>query len=121
MENGIATNELEGMKEAYGEIATATGALGQFLIRINQVDLPKGCSPAGTPVLLVWPSGQPRPQVSVKPGIRLPNGAVPRSTSTVQIEGEAWMQFSYAFTWDKENHTLVQLVETAIRRFAKSE
>jgi len=86
-----------------------------------EVDLPKGCSPAGTPVLLVWPAGQLRPQVSVKPGIRLPNGTVPRSTSTVQIEGEAWMQFSYSFTWDKDNHTLVQLVETAIRRFAKSE
>ena len=117
----ILPEELQDMKVAYGEVASTTGAGGQLLIRISHVDLPKGCNPAGTPVLLAWPAGQARPQISVKPGIKLPNGASPRSTCTVQLEGEAWMQFSYAFTWDKDSHTLVQLIEAALRRFAKSE
>ena len=117
----ILSEELQGMKAAYGELATTTGAGGQVLVRINHVQLPKGCNPSETPVLLAWPAGQARPQIVVKPGIKLPNGASPRSTSTVQLEGEAWMQFSYAFAWDKDCHTLVQLVEAAMRRFAKSE
>jgi hypothetical protein len=117
----ILFEELQDMRAAYGEVATTTGAGGQVLIRIDRVELPKGCNPAGTPVLLAWPAGQARPQIVVKPGIKLPNGASPRSTSTLQLEGEAWMQFSYAFTWHKDSHTLMQLVETAMRRFANSE
>jgi hypothetical protein len=112
---------MQDMKATYGEVATTTGAAGHLLIRINCVGLPKGCNPAGTPVLLAWPAGQARPQIWVKPGIKLPNGASPRSTSTVQLEGEAWMQFSYSFAWDKDSHTLVQLIEAAMKRFAKSE
>jgi hypothetical protein len=117
----LQPEELQEMKAAYGEVATTTDTQGQLLIRISRVDLPMGCKPDGTPVMLVWSDGQPRPKVSVKPGIKLSNGGIPRSTSTVQIEGEAWMQFSYAFSWDKDSHTLVQLVEAALRRFAKSE
>ena len=117
----ILAEELQDMKAAYGEVAATTGVGGQLLIRISRVGLPKGCNPEGTSVLLAGSAGQARPQIYVRPGIKLPNGRLPRSTSTVQLQGEAWMQFSYAFSWDKDSHTLVQLVEAALRRFAKSE
>ncbi len=112
--------EIEGLKAAYGEISIATGAPGQTLLRIARVRLPAGCKPAETSALLVLQDGQ-RPVLHVKPGIQLSNGVVPRSTSSVQVAGEEWMQFSYTFPWDQATHTLVQFVEASLRRFAKTE
>jgi hypothetical protein len=111
--------ELEGLKAAYGEVAMATGAPGQILIRIANARLPRGCTPAETPVLLVLEDGQV-PKVYVKPGIKVPSGA-PRSTSDVQIAGEAWMQFSYNLAGDPSTYSLVQLVGASLQRFAKDE
>jgi hypothetical protein len=113
--------EISSLKETYGDVAVAKGSTGQLLVRVKEVALPRGCFPSATPVLLVSNPGQPRPQVYVKPGIKLPNGNVPRSTSVVAIEGEEWLQFSYSFPWDGNSHTLVQLVEASLRRFAKTE
>jgi hypothetical protein len=111
--------EIEQLKEAFGEIATAVGSAQQTLIRIKAVPLPKGCLPVETPVLLVM---QPsRPLIYVTPGIKFSNGSVPRSTSIVQVEGESWMQFSYNFPYDETSHTLVQFVGAALNRFKKHE
>lgn len=111
--------EIEGLKQAFGDVSTAKSLAGQTLIRIASTPLPKGCSPSETPVLLVM---QPsRPLIYVKSGIKLPNGREPRSTSIVQVEGESWMQFSYSFSYDENLHTLVQFVGTALGRFKKAE
>jgi|ERR1043165_637149 hypothetical protein len=112
--------ELQALKETHGEVSTAAGLPGQVLLRIEKAILPAGCKPAETSVLLVLHGGQ-RPALYVEPGIRLPNGAVPRSTSSVQVAGVEWMQFSYTFPYDENTHTLVQFVETSLRRFAKAE
>lgn len=113
--------EVASLKEAYGAISLAAATGGRHLVRIEEITLPKGCSPSTTAVLLVIAPGQPRPQIYVKPGIKLPNGKVPRSTSAVTVEGEGWMQFSYSFPWDENSHSLVQLVGASLRRFAKTE
>ncbi len=115
------TAETASLKEAYGEVSVATVAGGQVLIRINDVALPEGCSPLSTPVLLALNPGQPRPQIYVKRGIKLSNGADPRSTSIVAVGGEEWLQFSYSFPWEFGSHTLVQFVGASLRRFAKTE
>lgn len=112
--------EIKELKATYGEIHMAVGAPGQTLIRITSGRLPPGCAPAATPALLVLQDGQ-RPQFYVKPGILLPNGATPRSTSPAQVAGEGWMQFSYSFPWEESTHTLVQFVEASLRRFALAE
>jgi len=112
--------EIASLKDAYGEVSTAKTSAGQTLVRIGEASLPRGCSPATTPVLLVVPPGQVRPQIYVKRGIRLRSGVEPRSTSSVSVEGEEWLQFSYSFPWNENSNTLVQLVATALRRFAES-
>lgn len=114
------TREIEELMAAHGATSVAAGSPGQVLLRITDAKLPLGCRPAQTPVLLVLQDGQ-RPVLHVKPGIHLPNGSVPRSTSSVQVAGEEWMQYSYTFTYDENTHTLVQFVETSLRRFAKAE
>jgi hypothetical protein len=111
--------DVEQLKEAFGDIAVAVGSGQQKLFRIKAAPLPKGCSPDETSVLLVM---QPsRPLIYVMPGIRLPNGREPRSTSIVQVEGESWMQFSYSFAYEETSHTLVQFVAAALGRFGKIE
>ena len=113
--------EIAGLKDAYEAVSVAKGSGGQALIRLHDVALPRGCSPPTTPVLLVLQPGQPRPQIYVKPKIKAPNGADPRSTSVVAVEGEEWLQFSYSFPWDENSHTLMQFVGASLRRFAKLE
>ncbi len=115
------TREIGNLKDAFGEVDVATGSGGQKLIRIKDVALPKGCSPESTPALLVTQQDQERPQIYVKHEITLPNGKKPRNANPVQVEGEGWVQFSYAIKWDKNLHSLVQFVGAALRRFAKSE
>jgi hypothetical protein len=112
--------EIEDLKEAYGEISTAPGSPGQTLLRITKAGLPAGCKPADTTALLILQDRQ-RPILHIKPGIHLANGAVPRSTSSVEVGGEEWLQFSYTFPYDQNTHTLVQFVEASLRRFAKTE
>ena len=113
------STEVEDLKAAYEAVATAVAGDGRTLIRIAAAMLPKGCNPAMSPVLLIPQPG--RPLIYVKPGITVPNGVVPRSTSVVMIEGEAWLQFSYAFPWDEDTHTLLQFVQGSLRRFEKNE
>lgn len=108
------------LKEAYGEVSTAAGPPGQTLVRIHGANLPTGCAPASIPVLLLIQEGQ-RPQLYVKGGIRLANGGTPRNYTASQVAGEEWWSFSYSFNWDENSHTLVQFVETSLRRFAKTE
>jgi hypothetical protein len=120
MTTDTLTAEIEQLKATYGEVTTADGSAGQTLLRIAKAGLPTGCTPADSPALLVLQDGQP-PKVYVKPGIKTPNGTVPRSTSVVQFGGEEWMQFSYNLTGDPTTYTLIQLVQASLQRFAKNE
>jgi hypothetical protein len=110
------------LKHLYGTVdRLAENSSGPQLLRINEARVPKGCSPSRTRVLLRIAPGQPRPEIFVQPGIRLPNGKEPRSTSTVLVAGESWLQFSFSFPWDEQQHTLDQFVAASLQRFARSE
>jgi hypothetical protein len=113
------SEEIEELKGAYGVVLTTTAADGRQLICIETVVLPKGCKPSTSSVLLIPQAG--RPLIYVKPGIKVPNGVDPRSTSIVSIEGKEWLQFSYTFPWGEETHTLLQFVQASLRRFEKHE
>lgn len=115
------TGEIASLKEVYGEVDVAKVPGGQILVRIHDVTLPRGCSPLSTPVLLALNTGQPRPQIYVKRGIKLSNGVDPRSSSIVAVGSEEWLQFSYSFPWEFGSHTLVQFVGASLQRFAKTE
>jgi len=117
----LLASEIKYLKGLYGAVARTTGSSGKTLVRLTTAKLPPGCQPEATPVLLAWQPGQTRPEMYVAPGVRCPNGASPRSTSTVFIEGEVWLQFSYTFPWEPSRHSLVQFVEGGLRRFAKHE
>jgi hypothetical protein len=120
MTDEMFARECAHLKDWFGDISTATGAGGAKLIRIMAANLPKGCAPRRTPTLLVL-RGERRPEIYVKPGIKLPNGREPRSTSQVNIEGEAWLQFSYTFQYDPGSHSLAQFTAAALTRFKLAE
>ncbi len=114
-------DEADSLRKAFGDTASAREPNNVVLFRISQASLPMGCTPGRTPVLIRLQPGQERPEVFVKPGITLPNGVAPRSTSVVPIGGESWLQFSYTFPWDAKQHSLVQFVGAALLRFAKAD
>jgi hypothetical protein len=114
---GYNINELN---EQYGIVKILNNQTVIYA-HVENVSLPAGCNPEVTEVILVLRSNQARPEIYVKPGIVLANGRSPRSVSVIAIEGESWLQFSYQFNWDKQQHTLVQFVEGALRRFSLNE
>ena len=120
MTTEVLTSDLEEVRKQYDSVKVTTNVSATFL-QIDSVSLPKGCTPQMTPLLLVLRNGQARPEIYVKPGIKLANGRDPRSINVVTVEGESWLQFSYQFTWNPNQHGLVQFIEGALRRFAKYE
>lgn len=120
MTTEVLAGDLEDVKCQYQSVKVAINGPLTY-VRIESVSLPQGCNPESTPVLLVLRPGQPKPEIYVKPGAKLPNGRDPRSTIVVAIEGETWLQFSYQLSWDPNQHSLVQFIEGALRRFAKTE
>lgn len=120
MENDIFSEEIKQLTEFYKSVQVAISGNTMYA-RIKKVTLPKGCTPKRTGVLLELTSKSNRPILYAQPGIKLPNGKEPRSTSVVEKEGESWLQYSYQFEWIAGKHSLVQFVEAALRRFAKDE
>ena len=93
---------------------------GRTLVRIDEVDLYEGCTPRSTPVLLVLDPGQPKPLAYVQSGQLLANGKAPRSTSSVLVGGESWMQFSFNVPWE-EQHGIVRFLAAARQRFVQND
>jgi len=107
--------------DTYGaeQVRTATdGAC--TLVRIAVVELYPGSNPPTTPMLLVLDPAQPKPAVYVQPGQLLANGKAPRSTSTVLVGGESWLQFSFNIPW-AEQHGIRRFIAAARQRFAQDE
>jgi len=73
---------------------------GRHVFRITEVPLPSGCSPAVTPVLLVYANPQGAPEVLVKSEIRLAGGKVPRNMTPLTVDGEPWSSFSANCQWN---------------------
>jgi len=105
----------------YGMEQTRQASEGaRTLIRIEAVDLYEGCMPMSTPMMLVLDPSQPKPVAYVQPGQLLANGKTPKSTSTVLVGGESWLQFSFNVPWE-EKHGIVRFIAAARQRFAQDE
>lgn len=104
----------------YGDGVRTAREGTRTLLRLNEVEMPPGCRPQTTPMLLVFDSGQPKPVPYVQPGQLLANGRHPRSTSTQIVGGESWMQFSFNIPW-AEGQSIVRFVAAARQRFAQNE
>ena len=109
------------LKSSYSDhqVRTAQDS-ARTLLRIAEVELYDGCRPRSTAMLLVLDPAQPKPQVYVQPGQLLANGKTPRSTSTVMIGGESWLQFSFNIPWE-EKHGITRFIAAARQRFAQNE
>lgn len=104
----------------YGDEVRLAREGARTLVRLPEVEMPPGCRPQTTPMLLVFVPGQPKPIPYVRPGQLLANGRAPRSTSTQMVGGESWMQFSFNIPW-AEGHGVMRFVAAARQRFAQND
>jgi len=106
--------------EVYGDGVRVAREGQQTLVRVCEVELYPTCQPPVTPMLLVFDTGQPKPQVYVQPGQLLANGRAPKSSSTVLVGGESWLQFSFNIPWNEEDGIMRFLI-AARQRFRQNE
>ena len=104
----------------YGDGVRTAREGSRTLVRLSDVDLPPGCRPPMTPMLIVFDPDQPKPIPYVQPGQLLANGRAPRSTSTQIVGGESWMQFSFNIPW-AEGQSVIRFVTAARQRFAQND
>ena len=104
----------------YGDEVRTSREAARTLVRINGLEMPPGCQPSITPMLLVLDPGQPKPLPYVQPGQLLANGRAPRSASTQMVGGESWMQFSFNIAW-AEGDSIMRFVTAARQRFAHND
>jgi len=103
--------------QVYGSAVKCRKEGQETHILIPNVELYPGCIPFSTQVLLVFRPSEPKPAVYVTPGQLLSNGIVPRSSSTVLLYGESWMQFSFNIPWT-EGENIMRFFGGARRRFS---
>ena len=103
----------------YGDGVRTARDGSRTLVRMREVEMPPGCRPSITPMLLVLDPDQAKPLPYVQPGQLLANGLVPRSTSTQMVGGESWMQFSFNIPW-AEGDSIMRFVTAARQRFAQN-
>jgi len=108
------------LTEVYGDGLRVAREGQQTLARVSEVGLYSTCKPPATPMLLVFDPGQPKPQVYVQPGQLLANGRAPKSSSTVLIGGESWLQFSFNISWNEEDG-ITRFLTAARQRFMQDE
>jgi hypothetical protein len=96
----------------YGDGVRTAREGSRTIVRVSEVDLPPGCQPPTTPMLIVFDPDQP--------GQLLANGRAPRSTSTQIVGGESWMQFSFNIPW-AEGQNIIRFVTAARQRFAQND
>jgi len=104
----------------YGDEVQSAREGSQTFVRLKAIELYSTCRPPVTPMLLVFDHSQPKPFVYVRPGQLLANGRVPKTSSTVLIGGESWMQFSFNIPWTEEDN-IMRFVAAARQRFAQDE
>ncbi len=104
----------------YGDGVRTAREGSRTLLRVGAVELPPGCRPATTPMLLVFDPDQTKPLPYVQPGQLLANGSAPRSSSNQMVGGEPWMQFSFNIPWT-ENDGIIRFIAAARQRFAQND
>ncbi len=104
----------------YGDEVRIAREGSRTLVRVSEVELPPGCRPPTTPMLIVFDPDQPKPLPYVHPGQLLANGGAPRSSSNQTVGGEPWMQFSFNIPWT-ENDGIIRFIAAARQRFAQND
>jgi hypothetical protein len=111
---------VEDLKKAFGDqVRTATEGQRTMVV-VGAVDLPGGCRPPTTEILLLLDPAQAKPLHYVRPGQTLSNGQLPKNTTTTTIGGESWMTFSWDFPYE-EGAALSRFIAMIQQRFAKYE
>ena len=111
---------IQDLVSVYGDEVRTSREAARTLVRINEVEMPPGCRPSITPMLLVLDPDQAKPLPYVQPGQLLANGRAPRSSSTQMVGGESWMQFSFNIPW-AEGDSIMRFVTAARQRFAQND
>lgn len=113
---------VEELRSLYSNVDMKTLQDSITAVRIKNAQLPSGCTPDKTDVLLLFPPNQDTPSKRyVKENVKLPNGKAPKNLNPTQVDGETWYDFSYNFPWSPQTDTMYQYVESALHRFAKTE
>lgn len=104
----------------YGDGVRTAREGSRILVRVGAVEMPPGCRPPTTSMLLAFDPGQEKPIPYVQPGQLLANGGAPRSASTQIVGGESWLQFSFNVPWT-EGDSIIRFVAAARQRFAQND
>lgn len=104
----------------YGDGVCTAREGSRTLARVAEVEMPPGCRPATTPMLLVLDTAAEKPVAYVQAGQLLSNGRAPRSTSTQIVGGESWMQFSLNAPWTEEAG-IARFIAVARQRFEQND
>lgn len=104
----------------YGHGVRTAREGARTLARVTEIEMPPGCRPATTPMLLVLEPTAEKPVAYVQPEQLLSNGRTPRSTSSQIIGGESWMQFSFNIPWTEEAG-IIRFIAAARQRFAQND
>ena len=104
----------------YGDGVRTAREGARTFVRLPEVEMPPGCRPQTTPMLLAFDPDQPKPLAFIQPGQLLANGREPRSTSTQMVGGESWMHFSLNIPW-AEGQNIMRFVAASRQRFAQNE
>ena len=111
---------IQDLVSVYGDDANTVREGARTLARVAEVEMPPGCQPTTTSMLLVFDPAAEKPDAYVLPGQLLSNGRPPRSTSAQIIGGEAWMQFSFNIPW-MEDAGVIRFIAAARQRFAQND
>lgn len=111
---------IQDLVSVYGDDVRTAREGSRTLARVAEVEMPPGCRPATTPMLLVLDAVAEKPAAYVQPGQLLSNGRTPRSTSAQIVGGESWMHFSFNIPWTEEAG-IIRFIAAARQRFAQNE
>jgi hypothetical protein len=104
----------------YGDGVRTAREGSRTLARLADVEMPPGCRPPTTQMLIVLDTAAEKPAAYFQPGQLLSNGRSPRSTSMQMVGGESWMQFSFNVPWT-ENAGIIRFIAAARQRFAHND
>lgn len=90
------------------------------LFRITSVDLPEGCTPGKSDVLLVYSGPGATPEILVRQAPSLPNGRSPKNINPTTIDGEPWFNYSVRWAWNP-SEPIWRNVIRKLMRFASPE
>lgn len=108
---------LNQLRDEFGRISSRSLSSGECLAVICSQHIPDG--EQTTKIALRLPEViTSAPKIYVEPHVSRNDGTHPSSANNIDVEGEAWREWSLSVEWDAGSHSLPQLVYAALSRFA---